>query len=166
MLRVKNPLYADHVDQETTRHFTATTFVVYNGKVLLHRHPRQQIWLPPGGHIERDELPDEAALREVREETGLAVILSSAGQADELARDMGTAVVAQPAYILVEQINQHHQHIDFVYQAIPENAPPEGEPPVHAGFQWFALDALPDKDVPKNVRVGARMAVEYYALAG
>jgi 8-oxo-dGTP pyrophosphatase MutT (NUDIX family) len=33
------------------------------------------MWLPPGGHVERGEIPDNAAVREVFEETGLNVEL-------------------------------------------------------------------------------------------
>ena len=47
------------------RHFTVAVFVVWEGKVLLHRHRKLGMWLPPGGHIEKVELPDEAAVREV-----------------------------------------------------------------------------------------------------
>ena len=57
--------------RRTDRHFTVAVFVVWEGKVLLHWHRKLEMWLPPGGHIEDGELPDEAALREVREETGL-----------------------------------------------------------------------------------------------
>jgi 8-oxo-dGTP pyrophosphatase MutT (NUDIX family) len=53
------------------RHFTVAVFVVWEGKVLLHLHRELGIWLPPGGHIERNELPDDAAVREVLEETGV-----------------------------------------------------------------------------------------------
>ena len=31
---------------EITRHFTATTFVVHQDKVLLHQHKRCGTWLP------------------------------------------------------------------------------------------------------------------------
>jgi 8-oxo-dGTP pyrophosphatase MutT (NUDIX family) len=63
-----------------TRDFTATTFVVHCGRVLLHRHAKLGKILPPGGHIEANELPEEAALREVYEETGLEVeLLDGAG---------------------------------------------------------------------------------------
>jgi hypothetical protein len=44
-------------------------------RVLLHEHARLGRWLPPGGHIEPSELPDEAAVREVLEETSLTVEL-------------------------------------------------------------------------------------------
>lgn len=53
------------------RHFTVAVFVVHEGRVLLNVHPKLGIWLPPGGHIELNELPDEAAVREVQEETGV-----------------------------------------------------------------------------------------------
>ena len=55
----------------TVRHFTATGFVVHEGATLLHWHPKVKMWLPPGGHIEPNEDPVEAALREIEEETGV-----------------------------------------------------------------------------------------------
>src|SRR5947209_3784275 len=103
---------------EITRHFTATTFVVRDGKVLLHLHPKQGLWLPPGGHIERDELPDDAARREIEEETGLRLRLHSENESAELSRQMDCGVIPQPAFILIEDINPYHQHVDFIYFAI------------------------------------------------
>lgn len=148
---------------EITRHFTATTFVVHSGEVLLHLHPRQQLWLPPGGHIERDELPHVAALREVEEETGLRVELHSTAEAEVLAREMGCGVVPQPDCILVEDINPYHQHIDFTYFAL---APNGAEPNPGSGFSWFALDELDGSEVPENVRVGAHRALEWAGTIG
>ena len=60
---------------EITRHFTSTVLIVYKDRVLLHQHKKFNSLLPVGGHLERDELPEEAALREVKEETGLSVTL-------------------------------------------------------------------------------------------
>ena len=44
------------------RHFTSTVFVVDLSKeaILLHWHEKVCAWLPPGGHIERDEDPVQA----------------------------------------------------------------------------------------------------------
>lgn len=145
---------------EITRHFTATTFIVHGDRVLLHLHPKQQLWLPPGGHIERDELPHDAARREVEEETGLRVRLHSEGEAEALAAAMDCAVVPQPAFILVEDINPFHQHVDFIYFAMLASGPP---PSASKGFEWLRLNDVERLDrVPQNVREGARRAVDYY----
>ena len=149
---------------EITRHFTATTFVVHDGKVLLHRHPKQGLWLPPGGHIERDELPHVAARREIEEETGLQVRLHSEKQAARLAREMECEVVPEPAFILVEDINPFHQHIDFTYFALLDRL--EQDVWSRNGFGWFAPDELDMEGVPVNVKKGAARAVAYFAPKG
>jgi 8-oxo-dGTP pyrophosphatase MutT (NUDIX family) len=148
---------------EVTRHFTATTYVVRGDAVLLHRHRRQGIWLPPGGHIERDELPSDAARREIEEETGLQLRLHSEAEADRLAIEMGAPVVAQPAFILVEDINPYHQHIDFTYYA---RAGEGQEPDEGSGFGWFTPDELDRPDVPQNVRAGACRAIDWARSEG
>jgi ADP-ribose pyrophosphatase YjhB (NUDIX family) len=143
---------------EVTRHFTATTFVVRDGKVLLHLHPRQGLWLPPGGHIERDELPHVAAVREIEEETGLRLCLHSEAEAGEMELAMQCGVVPRPAFILIEDINPFHQHIDFIYFAragVDEDA-------VTSGFLWFAPEDLEVEGVPQNVKEGARRAIAYF----
>jgi 8-oxo-dGTP pyrophosphatase MutT (NUDIX family) len=151
---------------EITRHFTATTFVVHGGEVLLHLHPRQRLWLPPGGHIERDELPHVAAAREIEEETGLRVHLHSEAQASELSRQMACDVVPQPAFILLEDISPFHQHIDFTYFAtIPDADRHCQEKKLiweRNGFTWFGPADLNLAGVPENVKVGARLAVEHF----
>ena len=53
-------------------HFTAGCFIVDGGgRLLLHHHRRLNRWLQMGGHIEGDEWPEAAALREGAEESGL-----------------------------------------------------------------------------------------------
>jgi 8-oxo-dGTP pyrophosphatase MutT (NUDIX family) len=54
-------------------HITASCYVVDpDGRLLLHHHRRLGRWLQMGGHVEPDESIAEAALREGREESGLA----------------------------------------------------------------------------------------------
>jgi 8-oxo-dGTP pyrophosphatase MutT (NUDIX family) len=47
-----------------------------DGRVLMARHREGDVWLLPGGAIEPGETPEQAAIREMREETGLIVRLT------------------------------------------------------------------------------------------
>ena len=42
----------------------------YNGKWVFVRHQDRTTWEFPGGHIEEGEIPDDAAARELKEESG------------------------------------------------------------------------------------------------
>jgi len=54
-------------------HITASCYIVDpGGRLLLHHHRRLDRWLQMGGHVEAGELTTDAALREGREESGLA----------------------------------------------------------------------------------------------
>lgn len=135
---------------EITRHFTATTFIIHKGKVLLHLHKKLGIWIPVGGHIDRDELPEEAALREVQEETGLTVQLYN----PDNQIDMGDAKqLFRPMHIVLENINQFHQHIDFFYYATSDTEklnPQKGEA---TNLKWFTLEEVQELEAaPQTVK--------------
>ncbi|MGC4192727.1 MAG: NUDIX domain-containing protein [Thermomicrobiales bacterium] len=133
-----------------TRDFTVAVFVVWRGHVVLHWHRRLGRWLPPGGHIEPNELPDEAAVREVWEETGLRIRLVGErglpidypGQPRQLIRPEG---------IQLEDIGPDHQHVDLVYFAEPDGAS-EALPPLDHGARWVARDALAGMDLTDEIR--------------
>ncbi len=56
----------------TPGHITASCYILDgDDRLLLHHHRRLGRWLQMGGHVEGDELPSAAALREGREESGL-----------------------------------------------------------------------------------------------
>lgn len=59
---------------------TASGLLIREGKVLLIKHKKLGIWLAPGGHIEDEELPHQAAEREFWEETGVRVRAVSAAK--------------------------------------------------------------------------------------
>ncbi len=100
---------------DPVREFTVAVFVVHRARVLLLFHPKLGMWLPPGGHIVPGELPDEAAVREVLEETGVPVRLVG-----ERALDLQyPRQLVRPAGIQLEDIAPGHQHIDLIYFATP-----------------------------------------------
>ncbi len=139
---------------EVTRHFTATTFIVYQDKVLLHQHKKLNIWLPAGGHIDRDELPEKAAVREVKEETGLDVTLYQP-DISLFAADADACQLHRPVHLLLENINPYHQHIDFIYYATAVSshlAPSTGET---NHIKWFTSNDLENCVMPANVKACA-----------
>ena len=143
---------------EITRHFTATTFIVYEDRVLLHRHKKLGLWLPVGGHIDRDELPEEAAFREVAEEAGVPVQFYAPDGAVDLGGD--AEPLLRPARLILEDINPHHQHMDFIYYAratTGELRPDEAETDE---LRWFTADQLGPLDAPANVKALAREALQ------
>ena len=123
------------------RHFTATGFVVSGNSVLLHWHPKVDAWLPPGGHIEPNEDPVAAVLREIQEETGIAAEVVG-GPPDLGLRYPGQ--IAPPVTILLEDINDPvdgpHQHIDMIYFCRPAGRPG----PLNPGWRWVSRRDLAD----------------------
>ena len=125
--------------QPMRRHFVATAFVVNGDAVLLHWHRKVKGWLPPGGHVEPNEDPVQAVLREVLEETGLDVNIVptvSLFPVENLEQ------VQPPVTILIEDIPDDgegpHKHIDFIYFTVPKESP-ESVPP---GWKWFTRKQL------------------------
>lgn len=140
-----------------TRDFTATTFVVHEGRTLLLLHRKLGKWFPPGGHIDPHELPDQAALREVREESGLKVELLDQG------RPLGPVrVLPQPHCILLEDIGPGHQHIDLIYFArVSGGSLAHAEREAHAA-RWFSWEELGEPQIAEDIRELGRQAIESY----
>ena len=53
------------------RHFTATTFIVFQEAIFLHWHKKIEKWLPPGGHIDKNETPNSLKLKILKQEHSL-----------------------------------------------------------------------------------------------
>src|SRR5580765_477550 len=92
--------------------FTVAIFVVQNRKVLLIHHRQLNKWLPVGGHIELDEDPEAAALREAREETGLEIELL--GERPPTTGG-GTRALISPRFLDIHYISDTHEHIGMIY---------------------------------------------------
>ncbi len=128
------------------RHYTATGFVVHEGKTLLLWHRKLQQWMPPGGHLLPDEDPVTGVLREVREETGLTV---------ELLRLSPTFPAFEPQQlpapytILLEDITEQgevHQHIDLIYFSRSPDGKAVAPSPENPEFLWVTEEQLQRND--------------------
>lgn len=127
------------------RQFTATAYVLEDRQVLLLWHRKLQKWLPPGGHVEENELPSEAAIREVKEETGI--------EAEILQREnvwierWNARSFPRPFMCLLEEIPTHgdepaHQHMDFIYLAKPVGGVLRPKAEEADDARWFDWDAI------------------------
>jgi 8-oxo-dGTP pyrophosphatase MutT (NUDIX family) len=127
-------------DQESDPiHVTGSGIVVGPRGVVLLEHKRLGIWLQPGGHIDPDETPWDAALRESREETGLEVAF--AGPIDD-------AGVPALIHVDVHAGGRGHTHLDLRYLidgGVADPDPPEGE---SQQIDWFGWGAAIDRADP------------------
>ena len=145
------------------RHFTVSIFIVHKDKVLLHVHKKAKKLLPLGGHIESNELPEEACIREVQEESGFKINLYN--PQDERLRNAcslaGESLLVNPMYTILSEINSEHYHIDFVYYATAESfdsIPGYGESNL---LRWYNKEELKSAyDIQHNILFMANEALE------
>jgi 8-oxo-dGTP pyrophosphatase MutT (NUDIX family) len=97
--------------------FTVAIFVVQGGRILLIHHRKLDNGLPLGGHIELDEDPETAALREAREESGLEVELIGDRPPTT---EPGTRALIAPRFLDIHRITDTHEHIGLIYWARPK----------------------------------------------
>jgi 8-oxo-dGTP pyrophosphatase MutT (NUDIX family) len=122
--RLERP-FDEHADPV---HVTGSAVVIGPRGVLLHLHKRLGLWLQPGGHIDQGETPEQAALREVREETGFA------------------CTDPQFVHVDVHPGGRGHTHLDVRYllHADGEPSPAEGESQDVRWFGWDEAVAMAD----------------------
>lgn len=161
----------------TLKHPTSSVFVFRRlaggWRIGLIRHPRLHRMMIPGGHVEPEETSAEAAVREVAEETGLAVTLVGPPAAPVPHGYRGRRVTL-PWWIAEYQVgpDNHlgvaHAHIDHLYVALADGNPAAagaGPPDAAAHpFGWYAAGDLPGLDMFDDARLLARLLLT--GLAG
>jgi len=130
--------------------FTVAIFVVHEARVLLIHHRQLDRWLPLGGHIELDEDPEQAALREAREESGLDVEL--VGERPPTTGP-GTRALIAPRFLDIHRINPTHEHIGMIYWARPRGGTLTLAAAEHHGIRWCSVAELENLVPPMNAAV-------------
>jgi len=143
------------------RDWAVAVFVVWRGAVLLHEHPKLGRWLPCGGHVEASELPDDAAVREVLEESGVPIVLLG----DAPVTVPGPRQLVRPRGVQLERIDDAHEHIDLVYLAHPA----DGYDGALAGVPtlgWYDREALTHLSLTPEIRAWCELALDEVTSAG
>lgn len=139
------------------KHFTVTGYITNYSKtkMLLIHHKGLNKWLPPGGHVEENETPDLAVLREVAEETGLSETIRFAyrGAVDLGLHDESDVQIPAPiamSYQIIPKSKKdtEHIHLDMVY------ALEASEKETHHrsmgetdDIQWVSLDEIINRTI-------------------
>jgi 8-oxo-dGTP pyrophosphatase MutT (NUDIX family) len=134
-------------------------YIISNNKVLLIQHRKLDLWLPVGGHIEKNETADHALLREIKEEVGInAEILNKSDMSIEGNTKFNLAI---PFYVNVHSVGDHdHCCFFYVCKAInPEKLKINKE---LKNFGWFTRDDLNKKHVPIDVKNQCLKAFEIF----
>jgi 8-oxo-dGTP pyrophosphatase MutT (NUDIX family) len=133
-------------------HVTGSGVIVGRRGTVLHLHRRLRLWVQPGGHLDPGEGPDDAALRESEEETGLALTHPPAGP--------------RLIHLDVHLAAKGHTHLDFRYLLLgpdTDPAPPPGESPEARWYSWEEALSVADAALVDALHV-ARAQPEAVAL--
>ena len=165
-------------DGPLERHFTVTGFLSQHGRTALHWH-RLGMWLPPGGHIEANEDPLQAVLREVREETGMTAQVVPTQPPFPHAHPPQLPPPVTIGVYDIDDPGHRHQHIDLVYFTAPTTEERDPALPTDPGLGWRwvgAADLPPGAILPgphgeptpvaEDVRLLALAAIEQSDPAG
>jgi 8-oxo-dGTP pyrophosphatase MutT (NUDIX family) len=112
------------------------------GRILLVRDAATGLWQTVGGAMDPGESPEEAALREAREETGLQL---------ELTRLVGA--FGGPAFRLTYPNGDVCDYVSILYEArvVGGESRPDGEEV--DGLQWFAPSELEALELQPHTRL-------------
>lgn len=139
-----------HVDH------TVEVFIIHDGKVLLRKHEKYGIWLSVGGHIELGEDPNQAALRETKEEVGLDIALI-APVSFTIFDEENYQELIPPVFVNRHRISDTHEHVTYTYFATTRSndVKPESE---SDEWKWFTEAEI-------KQATDLRPHVKHYALA-
>lgn len=145
------PHIHEHID------YTVETFIVFKDKVLLRFHDKYAIWLSVGGHIEPDEDPNQAAIREVKEEVGLDIALYDKLRPFSEESEAYHELIP-PFFMNIHRISNSHRHVALVYFARAKSAVVvESSEDKSGKWKWMTRE-----DVEKAVDI--KPSIKYYAL--
>lgn len=145
--------------------FTVEVFIVHKNKVLLRKHDKYKKWLSVGGHVELNEDPNEAAIREVKEEVGLDIVLDTSLRPTYENDD--TQELIPPYYLNRNRISSNHEHITFVYFAKTntDKITQEMKDEQSEECRWFTKEELKqNNEVIPNIKFYALQAIDKLSI--
>lgn len=148
------------------KHFSATVYVVNmidgEARALLHLHKKHNNWYGLGGHVEDNEDPATAVIREAKEEAGIDVTIFSPKK--NLGRFKYANELIPPALLFDQQIDasgnkQEHRHIDCIYFGTTSNP---SKVAMSEEFRWCSKADLDCMDLQDDTCYIAKEAIRSF----
>lgn len=135
-------------------------YTVHKGKVLLIHHRKSNLWLPPGGHIDENEVPNDALLREIKEELNLDIEIVDMG---DVPRPTNVLRHLAPPFHVNVHMAGDHKHCCFYYLCSVKEPTIKHNKLEVKDFMWFSPKDLDNELVPPDVKDIALKALELSA---
>lgn len=136
---------------------TVVAWTLYKGKTLLVKHKKLGIWLAPGGHIEENELPHQAAEREFLEETGVSV---KALSSKPVVVATSSEYLPTPFAMNLHWINkpsktrgfcEQHYTLNFFVEVL-QDVPLRGQEEEVDGIGWFGKEEIATLETTDDIK--------------
>lgn len=141
----------------------ASGYLVKDDKVFLVHHKKFNKWTPPGGHIEENETPDQALIREWKEEVALDIDILPAHKSAFIG-DANATPIPMPFHIDLEREDFDVPHIGYFFYVTLQKADQKTkiqERELH-NIGWFSKEDLPGLQTFDQVRALATYAIDHY----
>ena len=136
---------------------TVGACIVFDKKVLLMLHTKLGKWLFPGGHIEPNETPDDAILREVKEETGFNFQFLSYSPIPKTPEEIKKLAV--PIHTNLHNVGDHNRYCAYYLGTV--DSPNFIQNNESKELRWFNAEELKKlENIPENIRKTALYAIE------
>lgn len=135
------------IDEQVQRFLCVTVFVINSDqKLLMIKHKKLGKWSPPGGKVDNNETPDEAAVRECFEETGINVKLIGNNN-QHFKGELITPIGSQCNVINEEE----RDHVDLSFLAVPQNNNLKISTREASDIGWFSFEEVKNMDTFESV---------------
>ena len=138
---------------------TVGACIVSDGKVLLMLHKKLNKWLFPGGHLDSNETPDMAIIREVKEETGLNLKLINFSELNQAPDEIEKLAV--PFHANLHNVGDHDHYCSYYFGTVNNSNFIKNHE--SKDLKWFNIEEIKVlENLPPSIKQMAIFAIEKY----